>query len=298
MPMEKAGASGNGREKAVREQMEQERGNDGDIHPAWTRTNFSRQQPGHQIEYQAGDRNGRGNFLRSPENGISRSKQVRPEGKQVDEQPQQERYGCNGQNDGGGFRHGADSITPVRPPATPCSAGAHPLSAFARTRLGATGSSRRHVLGLKGTQSPAGTQRRYHLLRGIQRHSAAWFLVCFGGAPPRTPPRAVRCFTRSRTGSWRNREPQKQSCSRPADGPTSMRSCLLGLCVRRRLCVCKTPAPVRSMGASFRRGRGATRAFPSRCPARRRTRCGGRRRRGGRGRGRGSRAARCRCSSR
>ena len=51
-------------------------------------------------------------------------------------------------------------------------------------------------------------------------------------------------------------------------------------------------------GSASRRGRRATRAFPSRCPGRRRTRSGGRRRRGGRGRGRDSRAARCRCSSR
>ena len=56
--MEKTDASGNGREKAVREQMEQERGNDGDVHPARTGTNLSRQQPGHQIEHQAGDGNG------------------------------------------------------------------------------------------------------------------------------------------------------------------------------------------------------------------------------------------------
>ena len=44
---------------------------------------------------------------------------------------------------------------------------------------------------LKGTRSPAGTQRRSHSLRGIQRHPAAWFLVCFGGARPaprHTPP--------------------------------------------------------------------------------------------------------------
>ena len=245
--MEKAVASGNGREKAVREQMEQERGNDGDIHPAWTRTNFSRQQPGHQIEYQAGDRNGRGNFLRSLENGISRPKQVRPKGNQVDAQPQQERHGGNGQNDGGGFRHGADSITPIRPPAT--------------------------------------------------------------RAPPRTPPRAARCFRYREFGSFGECEGTPglrnsgtpRSESNPATMPESSgagqhKSILFILqilqsCRKREA----GPAP----GGAWERlppERGATRAFPSRCPARRRTRCGGRRRRGGRGRGRGSRAARCRCS--
>ena len=123
------------------------------------------------------------------------------------------------------------------------------------------------------------------------RSVLGWFWR--GSAPhPDTAPVALRGAGPAPGGAGN----PKQSYSRPADGPTSTRSGLLGLCVRRRLCVCKTPAPVRSMGAPFRRERRATRAFPSRCPARRRTRSGGRRRRAGRGRGRGSRAARCRCS--
>ena len=76
---------------------------------------------------------------------------------------------------------------------------------------------------------------------------AARFLVCFGGAPPRTPPRrrsrapqndpvlpansAILSKTRSRTGSWRSRENQNQPCPRPANDPTLTQSGLLGLCV-------------------------------------------------------------------
>ena len=151
-----------------------------------------------------------------------------------------------------------------------------PPSVFDRTRLDATGSSRRAPCS-KGTRSPAGTQRRFRLLCGIQRHPAARFPVCFGGAPPRIPPRR-----RSR-GEQDNAKQSRPSCNpvenaeqvrfvagrettRPITFPAGGRPDLGAKRSSRPPCSppplrLQTPAPVRSMGESGRRRRCARADF-------------------------------------
>ena len=146
--------------------------------------------------------------------------------------------------------------------------GASPDPAFARTRLGVAGASRVVLRGEK--EHRARPEHRaapacFAASSGTRPH-VVWF-VWRGSAPhpatrrptprrnltqsPQSPQRntgtnlrglrelGVRKTTRASPAPPRSRETQNLSCSRAANGPTSTRSGLLGLCVRRRLCVCK-----------------------------------------------------------